>query len=92
MEKNMVILEDNYTGTTNEGYRKIGQEIDDIITQYVGILNTLTDGKLKGQTAEKLAEFAQETTRLLSQMAEPITGDCAQKQIKYIAEIEAEDK
>lgn len=92
MEKNIVIVKENYTGIQTEECHKIGQEIDEIVTQYVGILNSLTDGKLKGETAGKLAEFAQETTKLLGAMAEPIAEDCAKKQTKYIEEIEVEDK
>lgn len=92
MERDIVILEENHTGALNGEYHRIGQEIDDIVVQYTGILKSLTDGRLKGETADKLAEFMQETERLLSGMMEPIAGEFARKQRDYIAEIEAEDK
>lgn len=92
MEKDIIIQEDNYTGTRNKKYQQVGQEIDDIVAEYTRIIKSLTDGRLKGETAQKLSGFAQETSRLLKGMMEPAMTECAEKQVKFVGEIEVEDQ
>lgn len=92
MEKDVIIQEDNYTGTINERYKQIGQEVDDVVTQYVQILSNLANGNMEGETAGKLSGFAEETVGLLGNMIEPETTDCAQKQVKFVEELAAADK
>ena len=92
MEKDVVIREDNYTGSINDRYKQIGQEVDAVMTEYVRILTDLTDGSIEGETAGKLLDFAEETARLLEKQTEPATKECAGKQINFISEIESEDQ
>ena len=92
MEKDVVIREDNYTGSINDRYKQIGQEVDAVMTEYVRILTDLTDGSIEGETAGKLLDFAEETARLLGKQTEPATTECAGKQINFISEIETEDQ
>lgn len=92
MEKDVIIQEDNYTGTINERYKQIGQEVDDVVTQYVQILSNLANGNMEGETAGKLSSFAEETAGLLGNMMGAETTDCAQKQVKFVEELAAADK
>lgn len=92
MQKNVVIQEDNYTGTVTENYKKIGQEIDDVAAQYAAILRKLANDNMEGETAGQLAAFAEEVSRLLENMVQPQTAECAQKQVKFVEEIEILDK
>ena len=92
MEKDVIVQEDNYTGTINERYKQIGQEVDAVVTQYVQILSNLANGNMEGETAGKLADFAEETARLLENMMEPETTNCAQTQGKFVEELAAADK
>lgn len=92
MEKDVIIQEDNYIGNINERYQQIGQEVDAVVAEYVRILSDLTGGCMEGETAGKLLEFAGETARLLGNMLEPVTTECAGKQISFISEIETEDQ
>lgn len=92
MEKDVIIQEDNYTGNINERYKQIGQEIDAVVTEYVQILPNLTNGCIEGETAGKLLGFTEETARLLGNMVEPATTECAGKQVNFISEIETEDQ
>lgn len=92
MEKDIVIQEDNYTGNINDRYKQIGQEIDDVVTEYVRILTDLTNGCIEGETAGKLLDFAEETARLLGNMAKPAIAECAGEQVNFISEVEIEDQ
>lgn len=92
MEKDIIIQEDNYTGTINERYKRIGQEVDTVVTGYVQILSNLANANMEGELAGELSDFAEETARLLAGMMEPKTTECAEKQIKFIGEIEAADQ
>lgn len=92
MEKDIIIQEDNYTGTINEQYKKIGQEIDAVMAEYVKILRDLTSDGMQGDTATALSDFADEIERLLENMMEPITTDCAGKQLDFILDIELNEQ
>lgn len=92
MQKNVVIQEENYTGTINENYKQMGQEIDDVVAQYAEILKNLANNDMEGATAGELSEFAKEVSRLLENIAQPQTTECAQKQVKFVEEIEIADE
>lgn len=58
----IVVNDDNYQGTYAEKYADIGNELDQIVTDYVKILKSVVEasngGTLKGSTADKLLEYA----------------------------------
>lgn len=92
MAKDIIIQEDNYTGTINERYQQAGQEIDAIVTEYIKIVTDLANSGIDGETAEKLKGFAEEAGQLLGNMMEPAVTECAGKQTNFVSDIEAEDQ
>jgi len=90
--KDIIIQEENYTGTINERYREVGQELDAIVTEYIKIVTDLANSGMDGETAEKLKGFAEEAGQLLGNMMQPAVVECAGKQINFISDIETEDQ
>lgn len=92
LDKNIVVVDDNYTGQVKRNYQIAGQIIDEVIEGYVSILQKLTtEGGISGKTAEKVNAFAETVEALLKEImtewSEQITGQMKQ----YVEEIDRAD-
>ena len=92
-DKNIIVIDDNYIGSCSEAYAEAGREISSIMKKYTGIIKKLVeDGSLKGNTADKLQEFADTADMLLAQTAEILGSQKKGYMEAYVSDIDKADK
>ena len=66
LEKDIVVIDDNYTEQGKRNYLIAGKKINEVITEYVSILRKVVEEEgLSGKTAQKLIQFADLAESLL---------------------------
>lgn len=91
--KNVVIVDDDYTGACAEAYAKIGNEWDDIMGKYVAILKGLVDNQhFQGAAADLLYEFAAVAEGMLGGIASQLGSHKRAVMERFIEEIDEADK
>lgn len=92
-EKNIIVIDDNYSGGCSEAYAEAGRKISSIMKKYTGIMKKLVeDGSLKGNTADRLQAFAETADMLLAQTAEILGSNKKAYMESYVNDIDRADK
>lgn len=92
LTKDIVVIDDNYTAQVKQDYLMAGARINEVITEYVGILKGVVDeGGLSGKTAQKLGQFADLAEALLKDTMLNWSTQLASQMEQYVAEIDTAD-
>lgn len=93
LDRDIVIIDDNYIGQIKTNYEKTGETMDEVMEAYVRILRQLIEeGGISGKTAEKLGSFADLAETLLKEVMQNVTSPLAQQMEQYVEEIDEADK
>lgn len=93
LDKDIIVIDDNYTGKVKNNYIKAGETLDEVMKEYVRILRQLIEeGGISGKTAEKLGAFADLTEALLKEVMQTVTSQLAQQMEQYVEAMDEADK
>lgn len=91
--KDIVVIDDNYTGQEKQNYLVAGQKMNEVITEYVSILRKVVEEEgLSGKTAQKLSKFADLAESLLKDTILNWSTQTAVQMEQYVAEIDNADR
>lgn len=91
--KDIVVIDDNYTGQGKQNYLVAGQKMNEVITEYVSILRKVVEEEgLSGKTAQKLSKFADLAESLLKDTILNWLTQTAGQMEQYVAEIDNADR
>lgn len=91
--KDIVVIDDNYTGQGKQNYLVAGQKMNEVITEYVSILRKVVEEEgLSGKTVQKLSKFADLAESLLKDTILNWSTQTAGQMEQYVAEIDNADR
>lgn len=92
LEKDIVVIDDNYIGQVKQNYSVAGQKMNEVIEEYVSILRKLIEEEgLSGKTAEKLNQFTDLAESLLKDTMLHWSRQTTGQMEHYVAEIDQAD-
>lgn len=93
LEKDIIVMDENYTGQGKQNYVAAGQKMNEVVTEYVSILRKLLEEEgLSGKTAQKLSGFADLAESLLKDTVLRWSEQTAGQMQRYVEEIDEADK
>lgn len=91
--KDIVVIDDNYTGQGKQNYLVAGQKMNEVITEYVSILRKVVEEEgLSGKTAQKLSKFADLAESLLKDTILNWSTQTTGQMEQYVTEIDSADR
>lgn len=91
--KDIIVIDDNYTGQEKQNYAMAGQTMNEVVTEYVSILRKLLEEEgLSGKTAQKLSWFVDVTESLLKDTVLNWSKQTTGQMENYVAEIDEADR
>lgn len=91
--KDIIVIDDNYTGQEKQNYAMAGQTMNEVVTEYVSILRKLLEEEgLSGKTAQKLSGFVDVAESLLKDTVLNWSKQTTGQMEHYVAEIDEADR
>lgn len=91
--KDIIVIDDNYTGQGKQNYVAAGQKMNEVVTEYISILRKLLEEEgLSGKTAQKLSGFVDVAESLLKDTVLNWSKQTTGQMEHYVAEIDEADR
>lgn len=93
LDRDIIVLDDNYTGQVKRNYQETGEIIDEVAGEYVRILRQLVEEEgISGETGAKLISFADTAEMLLKDIMEAVMAQITKEMEQYVEAIDEADK